>query len=30
VEYELTERGEELGERLQPLLEWARDDQLRQ
>lgn len=29
VEYELTERGEELGERLQPLLEWARDDQVR-
>ncbi|MFC6976607.1 winged helix-turn-helix transcriptional regulator [Halomicroarcula sp. GCM10025709] len=23
VEYELTETGEELGERLEPLLEWA-------
>jgi DNA-binding HxlR family transcriptional regulator len=27
VEYELTDRGEELGERLQPLVEWARNDQ---
>lgn len=27
VEYELTDRGEELGERLQPLVEWARAQQ---
>jgi DNA-binding HxlR family transcriptional regulator len=25
VEYELTDRGEELGERLEPLVEWAMD-----
>jgi DNA-binding HxlR family transcriptional regulator len=27
VEYELTERGEELGERLRPLLEWVSEQE---